>query len=106
AHNRLLVETLYDLRGDFTETDHARCLRLVAARHPKRALLVVLTDFVDAETASDMVAHLQLAAPRQLVLFTALRDPHLERLAWRGRAAIPRTRELFFACEATAVPVP
>jgi uncharacterized protein (DUF58 family) len=81
GHNRLLVETLYDLKGDYTETDHARCLRLVASRHPKRALLVVLTDFVDAETASEMVAHLQLAARRHLVLFTALRDPHLERLA-------------------------
>ncbi len=83
---RLLTDSLYDLRGDFTETDHGRCLRLLRARYPKRALLVVLTDFVDAATASDMVAHLQLAARRHLVLFAALKDPFLEEAA-RSRPA-------------------
>jgi uncharacterized protein (DUF58 family) len=81
AQNRLLTEALYDLRGDFTETDHGRCLRLVAARHPKRALLVMLTDFVDAQTASEMIAHVQLAGRRHVVLFAALKDPFLERAA-------------------------
>jgi uncharacterized protein (DUF58 family) len=78
---RLLTEALYDLRGDYTESDHGRCLRLVSARHSKRALLVVLTDFVDAQTASEMVAHLQLAGRRYLVLFAALKDPLLDRSA-------------------------
>jgi uncharacterized protein (DUF58 family) len=87
AQMRLLTETLYNLRGDFTETDHGRCLRLLAARHSKRALLVVLTDFVDAQTSAEMVAHLQLAARRHLVLFTALKDPFLDRAAH----AFPRT---------------
>jgi uncharacterized protein (DUF58 family) len=86
AQMRLITDTLYDLRGNFTETDHARCLRLLGARHRKRALLVVLTDFVDAQTASEMVAHLQRAARRHLVLFAALRDPFL------GRAAHSRLR--------------
>jgi uncharacterized protein (DUF58 family) len=83
---RLLTDALYDLRGDSTETDHGRCLRLVASRHPKRALLVVLTDFVDVQTATDMIAHLHLAARRHLVLFTALKDPLLDRVA-RSRPA-------------------
>jgi uncharacterized protein (DUF58 family) len=78
---RLITEALYDLRGDFTESDHGRCLRLLSTRHRKRALLVVLTDFVDAETAADMVAHLQRAARRHLVLFAALKDPFLNRAA-------------------------
>jgi uncharacterized protein (DUF58 family) len=86
---RLLTEALYNLRGDFTETDHGRCLRLVASRHPKRALLVVLTDFVDAQTASEMVAHLHLAARRHLVLFAALKDPFLQRAA-RSHPHTPR----------------
>lgn len=78
---RLLTEALYDLRADFSESDHARCLRQVALRHNKRALLVVLTDFVDAVTAADMVAAVRHAARRHLVLFVALRDPFLERAA-------------------------
>ena len=81
AQMRLITESLYDLRGDFTETDHGRCLRVLASHFSKRALLVVLTDFVDAQTAADMIAHLHLAARRHLVLFAALKDPLLDRAA-------------------------
>ncbi|OWK42241.1 DUF58 domain-containing protein [Fimbriiglobus ruber] len=92
AQNRLIAETLYDLAGDFAESDHGRCLKLVAAKYPKRSLLVVLTDFVDATTAADMVAHLQLAARRHVVLFAALKDAFLERAA---RAAPATERDGF-----------
>jgi uncharacterized protein (DUF58 family) len=85
AQNRLVADALYDLRGDYSESDHGRCLKFVAARHPKRSLLVVLTDFVDATTAADMVAHLELAARRHVVLFAALKDAFLDRAA--GAAA-------------------
>ncbi|MBV9749174.1 MAG: DUF58 domain-containing protein, partial [Acetobacteraceae bacterium] len=78
---RLISEALYDLGGDFTESDHARCLRQLALRHGKRALLVVLTDFVDAETAADMVAAVGHAARRHVVLFTAFNDPFVEEAA-------------------------
>jgi uncharacterized protein (DUF58 family) len=81
AQNRLIGDALYDLRGDYSESDHARCLKFVAARHSKRSLLVVLTDFVDATTAAEMVAHLELAARRHVVLFAALKDPFLDRAA-------------------------
>ncbi len=81
AQSRLIGDSLFDLRGDYTESDHARCLRFVAARFPKRSLLVVITDFVDGTTAADMVAHLQLAARRHVVLFAAMKDPFLERAA-------------------------
>jgi uncharacterized protein (DUF58 family) len=88
AQIRLITDALYDLHGDFTETDHGRCLRLLASRYSKRALLIVLTDFVDAQTAADMLAHLHLAARRHLVLFAALSDPLLARAA-RARPADP-----------------
>lgn len=81
AQNRLIADALYDLRGDYSESDHGRCLKFVAARYPKRSLLVVLTDFVDATTAADMVAHLELAARRHIVLFAALKDTFLEQAA-------------------------
>jgi uncharacterized protein (DUF58 family) len=81
AQNRLIGETLFDLRGDFSESDHGRCVKFITARYPKRSLLVVLTDFVDATTSADMVAHLDLAARRHVVLFAALKDAFLERAA-------------------------
>jgi uncharacterized protein (DUF58 family) len=88
AQMRLLTEALYDLQGNFSETDHGRCLRQLALRHRKRALLIVLTDFVDADTASDMIAHLHRAARRHLVLFAALKDPFLDRAARSHPATI------------------
>lgn len=78
---RTVTEALYDLAGDFTESDHARCLRQVALRHNKRALLVILTDFVDADTAADMVAAMSRTARRHVVLFVAFKDPFMERTA-------------------------
>jgi uncharacterized protein (DUF58 family) len=103
AQSRLIGETLYAVAGDFTESDHGRCLKFVASRYPKRSLLVVLTDFVDAVTAADMVSHLQLASRRHVVLFTALKDAFLERAAvsvptmdvdgFRKAAAIDLLRE-------------
>jgi len=80
---RLLTEALYDLRAELQESDHARCLREVALRHNKRALLVLMTDFVDAETGAEMMAAVRHAARRHLVLFVALKDPFLERAAHR-----------------------
>jgi uncharacterized protein (DUF58 family) len=103
AQNRLVADALYDLRGDYAESDHGRALKFVAARHPKRSLLVALTDFVDATTAADMVAHLELAARRHVVLFAALKDAFLDRAAaaepeeekggFRKAAAIDLLRE-------------
>ena len=93
---RLLTDALYDLQGDYTETDHARCLRLLAARYSKRALLIVFTDFVDSDTASEMIAHLRLAGRRHVVLFTALNDPLL------ARAAADRPSDTFNAYRKSA----
>ena len=81
AQNRLISESLFDLHGDFSESDHGQCLRLVKSRYPKRSLLVMLTDFVDAATAADMIANVQSAGRRHLVLFVALKDPFLEKAA-------------------------
>jgi uncharacterized protein (DUF58 family) len=81
---RALTEALYDLRGDFTESDHGRALAAVSARHAKRALLVVLTDFTDAATAQEMVAQIARAGRRHLVLLAALKDRFLLRAAQGG----------------------
>jgi uncharacterized protein (DUF58 family) len=78
AQNRLIGENLFDIQGDYSESDHARCLKFVASRFPKRSLLVVLTDFVDRTTSAAMVSHLQLAARRHVVLFAAMKDAFLE----------------------------
>jgi uncharacterized protein (DUF58 family) len=81
AQGRFIGETLYDLKGDYRESDHAKAMQLLANRHPKRSLVVTLTDFVDTTTATDLVTHLGQAARRHVVLLAALQDRFLARAA-------------------------
>jgi uncharacterized protein (DUF58 family) len=74
---QLISDSLYNLPGDYTESNHAKALATVAARFNKRALLILLTDFVDAATSSEMFAHLRQSSRKHLVLFTALKDRYL-----------------------------
>ncbi|MFT3883672.1 MAG: hypothetical protein QM703_28990 [Gemmatales bacterium] len=68
---------MYNLQGDYTESNHGRVLETVAARFNKRAMLILLTDFVDAATSAEMFAHLRQSSRRHLVLFAALKDRYL-----------------------------
>jgi uncharacterized protein (DUF58 family) len=74
---QLISDSLYNLQGDYTESNHAKALATVSARFNKRALLIVLTDFVDAATSNEMFAHLRQSSRKHLVLFTALKDRYL-----------------------------
>lgn len=89
TQGKLIAESLFDLRGDYRESDPARALQFMASRHPKRSLVVVLTDFVDTTTAADLVEHLGLAARRHVVLLAALKDVFLKR-ATAAPLTVPR----------------
>src|SRR5262249_13582203 len=78
---RPITEALYNLEGSLAESDHAACLRQLTVRHNKRALLVFLTAFVDADTAADIVAAIRKASRRHVILFCAFNDPFLARAA-------------------------
>lgn len=66
------------------ETNFTAGLASLAARLKRRTLIVVCTEFADATTAELMTDHLGLLAKKHLVLFLALRDPELERIADRS----------------------
>ncbi len=74
---QLISDAMYNLQSDYTESNHGRVLETVAARYNKRALLILLTDFVDAATSIDMLAHLRQSSRRHLILFAALKDRYL-----------------------------
>jgi uncharacterized protein (DUF58 family) len=86
---RPITDALYNLEGSLTESDHTRALRSLTTRHNKRSLLVFLTDFVDLETAGEMMAAIRLASRRHVVLFCAFNDPFLDRAA----SVIPATEQ-------------
>lgn len=76
-----IMETLFDLEPSRADASFLSALAEVRQRQKKRALIVFLTDFVDAEASSIMLDALAILARRHAVLFVALRDPHLRRVA-------------------------
>lgn len=72
-----ILETLYRLEPELTESDHARAFSYLAARGLRRSLLVAFTDLSDPEPSRALVAHLARAARHHLVAVVTVADPSL-----------------------------
>lgn len=69
------------LQATMAEPDYATAFATLAARHRRRALVVLLTDVVEPRAAQALVAHLTRGATRHLPLVVALRDEALRAVA-------------------------
>jgi len=81
----LFVDALQPLESRLVEADYRVLTREVLARQTKRALVIVLTDFVESEPA-ELVQPLALLARRHQVLLVALRDRLFSQLGETGAA--------------------
>jgi len=63
------------------ETNHTLAMTHLMGRLQRRSLVVVFSDFVDTTTAELLVENVRMLGRRHVVVFVALRDPALERLA-------------------------
>ncbi|MDB4879154.1 MAG: hypothetical protein JWL60_600 [Gemmatimonadetes bacterium] len=81
------------------EPDYAAAFRALALRQRKRALVVLLTDVIDARAARSLVAHLGRGATRHLAVVVALRNDSL-----LAASALPAGRDdrAFYAAAAAA----
>ncbi len=77
----LLNRTAARIAYSTAETNFTLGLMELSRRQTRRALVVVLTDFVDTITAELMVENIGRIASRHLVLFVAFQDPLLGRIA-------------------------
>jgi uncharacterized protein (DUF58 family) len=59
------------------EPDYSAAFRALALRQRKRALLVMITDVIDARAARALLAHLTRGASRHLAVVVALRNEAL-----------------------------
>ncbi len=73
------VEALSDVQPESTEADYRRVTREILTRQRKRAMIVVLTDFMEVDREA-LIQPMSLLARRHQVIFVALREPILERL--------------------------
>jgi uncharacterized protein (DUF58 family) len=71
------VEALSGIQPSRVEADYRRVTREILSRQRKRAMLVVLTDFVEADR-EELVHPMSLLARRHEVIFAALREPVLD----------------------------
>jgi uncharacterized protein (DUF58 family) len=72
-----LSEALYRVRAEYSEPEYGEALAYLARQVRGRSLVVVLTDVLDAEASSDLVAHALRLGVRHRVLVVAMADPEL-----------------------------
>jgi uncharacterized protein (DUF58 family) len=72
-----ILETLYRLEPEATESDHARAFTYLHGRGLRRSLLVLFTDLSDPEPSRALVAHLARAARQHLVALVTVADPSI-----------------------------
>jgi uncharacterized protein (DUF58 family) len=68
---------LVPARATMAEPDYAAAFRTLAARHPKRSLVVLFTDVIDPRSSQAVIAHTTRGAARHLPLVVALRNDAL-----------------------------
>ena len=83
-----LRSALVPLQPTLVEPDYAAAFRTLSQRQRKRALIVLITDVIDARAARSLLAHLTRGASRHLALVVALRNEALLQAAvTRGSSA-------------------
>lgn len=80
ASLRQLADCVYNAQSRWRESDFAGMFATLQQRQSKRALLVILSDIVDAETSQRYRASLSRLTKRHVVLFAALRTPLLNQI--------------------------
>jgi uncharacterized protein (DUF58 family) len=89
AHRQAIgafTDVLRPLQPRMVEPDYAALVRDLAVRQRQRALVVMLTDFVEAES-SEIPAPLSVLARRHRVLVVAIRDPIFDTLDAEDRVS-------------------
>ena len=81
------------------ETNFTLAFAELARRLRRRAVVVVMTDFVDPTGASLMVEQVGWLAKRHLVIFVALRDPLLGELSAASPGSLTALNEAVVAGE-------
>ncbi|MBE0476602.1 MAG: DUF58 domain-containing protein [Coriobacteriia bacterium] len=76
-----ILDELHRAEGRLEEPDYARALRYLAARMPKRSLVVLFTDVVGAEPSRRLLDTLRGLFPRHLPLVVTQRNRDIEGLA-------------------------
>ncbi|MDY6937210.1 MAG: DUF58 domain-containing protein [Cyanobacteriota bacterium] len=80
-HLYQLIERLTPIQPVFLEPDYMGVLTRMMRQQTRRALVVVITDLVDATASEELLGALQRLTPRYLPFCVTLRDPQVDAIA-------------------------
>ncbi|MCM1984560.1 DUF58 domain-containing protein [Lyngbya confervoides] len=89
AHLNTLIEQLTPIEPKLLEPDYLGAVTTLANQQTRRALVVVITDIVDATASVELLAALGRLTPRYLPFCVTLRDPQVDVQAHRLTQDIP-----------------
>lgn len=72
-----ISQALYAVPAEYTEPDFGEALAFLAGRLNRRSLVTILTDVLDPEASSELVAQVLRLSARHLVLVVAMSDPEV-----------------------------
>jgi uncharacterized protein (DUF58 family) len=78
GHLKTMVETVYDVQPTYVESNFQRAFVHLQTRLTKRSMVLILSDVMDVDASSAMLAGVLALARRHLVVFAALRTPDVE----------------------------
>lgn len=81
SHLRSMVEQLTPMQPVLLESDYLGAVTQVVSQQHRRALVVMLTDIVDAIASAELLQALVRLRPRYLPFCVTLRDPQVDQLA-------------------------
>jgi len=85
---RAIAQALYRVEATLEESDYGAAIDLAFARGARRSLVMVMTDLLDADTASSLVRRTLRLVPRHLPVVASMLDEDVQRAA----QALPRSR--------------
>ena len=86
-----LIERLTPIHPVLLEPDYMGAVTTLAMRQTRRALVVLITEVIDATASVELLAAMGRLAPRHLPLCVTLRDPQVDVQAKTSTIAIPDT---------------
>ncbi|WP_299407015.1 DUF58 domain-containing protein [Acaryochloris sp. IP29b_bin.148] len=89
-----ILEQVYNLEPVMTESDYVAVASRVLSQYTRRALVVLLTDIVDAIASSELLAAMARLSPRFLPFCVAFRDPLVDSQAHQSLALTSEANDI------------
>ena len=84
-----MIERLTPLQPILLEPDYFGAVTRLVNQETRRALVVLITDIIDATASAELLSAMQRLIPRYLSFCVTLRDPQLDQIAHQETQTIP-----------------